>query len=381
MAIKKYIIRPFNELSETGKLSGVLLILATILSISLSNSEYGTSYLQIWQQHIGFSFLHKSIEHWINDGLMVIFFFLVGLEIKRELLVGELANRKQAMLPILAALGGMITPALVYILFNISSPENLHGWAIPTATDIAFSLAILSMLGNRVPVSLKIFLTALAIIDDLGAIMIIAIFYTSSLQLDQVVYAGIFFAGLFILNRFHVKYIWLYFLFGIGLWYFILQSGIHPTIAGVLLALLIPRELTGELEHSLHKPVNYFILPLFALANTAIPIDMSSMQMAFSGISLGIIFGLFLGKPLGILLFSYGGIKLRLAKLPGKTNWRMLAGSGLVAGIGFTMSIFIASLSFDNIQSLNIAKLAIIAGSVISALTGFLILYKSSTKS
>ena len=381
MAIRKYIINPFRELSETGKLSGLLLIGATILSISLSNSEYGTSYLQLWQQHIGFSFLNKSVEHWVNDGLMVVFFFLVGLEIKRELLVGELADRKNAMLPILAALGGIITPALIYTLVNFGSPENLHGWAIPTATDIAFSLAILSMLGKRVPVSLKIFLTALAIIDDLGAILIIAVFYTDSLNLDMLLYAGLFLGGIILLNRFHVRQIWLYILTGAGLWYFILNSGIHPTISGVLLALLIPRDLIPKLEHSLHKPVNYFILPLFALANTAIPLDMQSARMAFSGISLGIIFGLFFGKPLGILLFSYLGIKYRLAALPGGANWRMMMGIGLVAGIGFTMSIFIASLSFNDIASLNIAKLAIIAGSVISALAGYLILLKKKSAS
>ncbi len=377
MAIRKYVIDPFRELSETGKLSGILLICATILSISLSNSEFGLTYLDLWQQQIGFSFLSKSIEHWINDGLMVIFFFLVGLEIKRELIVGELSNRRQALLPVLAAIGGIVTPALIYILFNMRSPENVHGWAIPTATDIAFSLAILSLLGNRVPLSLKIFLTALAIIDDLGAILIIAVFYTSTLQINYLLIAMVILAGLLIMNRMHVQYISLYLLTGVVLWYFILKSGIHPTIAGVLLAMLIPQKLSGDTEHQLHKPVNYVILPLFALANTAIPLDMHSMGMAFSDISLGIVCGLVFGKPIGILLFSYLSVKFQVAELPARSSWKMMAGIGFVAGIGFTMSIFIASLSFHNADSLNIAKLAIISGSIFSAVAGYIILLRS----
>jgi len=372
MVIRKYFIDPFRELSETGKLSGILLICATILSISLSNSKFASSYIQIWHLNLGFGFLHNSVEYWVNDGLMVIFFFLVGLEIKRELSVGELSNRKQALLPIIAALGGIITPAAIYILFNIHSVQNLHGWAIPTATDIAFSLAILSLMGERVPVSLKIFLTALAIIDDLGAILIIAFFYTTSLHIDKLCYAGLIIIGLLIMNRSHVKQVSLYLIAGLGLWYLIVESGIHPTISGVLLAFLIPGELSGKVEHALHKPVNYIILPLFALANTAIPLEMQSARMAFSGVSLGIACGLFFGKPMGIMLFSFLGVKSGWAGLPAKATWRMMASMGLIAGVGFTMSIFIASLSSFDQATLNLAKLAIILGSILAAVAGYL---------
>lgn len=375
MAIRKYILDPFAELSETGKLSGILLICATVLSISLSNSEHGPAWVQLWQQKIGFSFLYKTLEHWVNDGLMVVFFFLVGLEIKRELLVGELADRRQAILPILAALGGIITPALIYFLFNIGSSGQLEGWAIPTATDIAFSLAILSLLGKRVPVSIKIFLTALAIIDDLGAILIIAVFYTGAIQWEMLFYSALILGVLILFSRLRLKRVGIYLLTGLFLWYFILKSGIHPTIAGVLLALLIPRELTGTMEHFLHKPVNYIILPLFALANTAIPLSIESTASAFSGISMGIVLGLFLGKPIGILLFSFVGVRSGWARLPQKTTWKIMIGVGLIAGIGFTMSIFIASLSFSDPATLNIAKLAIIAGSVLSAVAGYFVFY------
>jgi Na+:H+ antiporter, NhaA family len=375
MAIRKYILDPFAELSETGKLSGILLICATVLSISLSNSEHGQAWVQLWQQKIGFSFLCKTLEHWVNDGLMVVFFFLVGLEIKRELLVGELADRRQAILPILAALGGIITPALIYFLFNMGPSGQLEGWAIPTATDIAFSLAILSLLGKRVPVSIKIFLTALAIIDDLGAILIIAVFYTGAIQWEMLLYSALILGVLILFSRLRLKRVGIYLLTGLFLWFFVLKSGIHPTIAGVLLALLIPRELTGTMEHFLHKPVNYIILPLFALANTAIPLSLESAASAFSGISLGIVVGLFLGKPIGILLFSYAGVRSGWARLPQKTTWKMMTGVGLIAGIGFTMSIFIASLSFDDPATLNIAKLAIIAGSVLSAMAGYFVFY------
>lgn len=375
MAIRKYILDPFAELSETGKLSGILLICATVLSISLSNSEHGPAWVQLWQQKIGFSFLCKTLEHWVNDGLMVVFFFLVGLEIKRELLVGELADRRQAILPILAALGGIITPALIYYLFNMGTSGQLEGWAIPTATDIAFSLAILSLLGKRVPVSIKIFLTALAIIDDLGAILIIAVFYTGAIQWEILFYSALILGVLILFSRLRLKRVGIYLLTGLFLWYFVLKSGIHPTIAGVLLALLIPRELTGTMEHFLHKPVNYIILPLFALANTAIPLSIESTASAFSGISMGIVLGLFLGKPIGILLFSYAGVRSGWARLPQKTTWKMMTGVGFIAGIGFTMSIFIASLSFSDPATLNIAKLAIIAGSLLSAVAGYLVFY------
>lgn len=374
MPIRRYFINPIADLEATGKLSGVLLLLATAISIALSNSDNATQYIQLWDLRIGFSFLNKTILHWINDGLMVIFFFLVGLEIKRETVTGELARPRQALLPIIAAAGGIFTPAIIYLVFNIGSPDNLRGWAIPTATDIAFSLAILTLLGKRVPISLKIFLTALAIIDDLGAILIIAFFYTAEISLIPMLLAVGIIALLLLLNRLNTSSLAYYFIPGVLLWYFILKSGVHPTIAGVIMALAIPLNLTRELEHKLPRPVNYMILPLFAMANTAIPLDMGSMEMAFGGISLGILFGLIIGKPMGILLFSYLGARVNLVSLPEGVTWKMIAGVGLVAGIGFTMSLFIAALSFDSASELNIAKLAVIAGSILSALCGYFLL-------
>ena len=381
VTIQKMIVDPIRELSESGRLTGMMLISATLLSILLSNSDYGANYIHLWQQKIGFSFLNKTIEHWINDGLMVLFFFLVGLEIKRELLVGELANPRQALLPIFAALGGMVVPALIFFVFNQSSPENMKGWAIPTATDIAFSLGILSLLGKRVPVSLKVFLTALAIIDDLAAILIIAVFYTRGLQMEMLMYAGLFILILLALDRFRNRFLFLYMITGAGLWYFVMKSGIHPTIAGVITAFLIPREFTGKMEHTLVKPVNYIVLPLFALANTAIPLSLDSTGSAlFSTLSLGIVFGLFLGKPIGILLMTLLAVHSGVAVLPDRSNRVQLLGVGLLAGVGFTMSIFIASLSFVSGVTLNLAKLAIIGGSVCAAGAGALILWMAGTR-
>ena len=370
----KRLFNPLKALGDSGKLSGILLIAATVLSMLLSNSEFGASYLELWKHEIGFSFLHHTILHWINDGLMVIFFLLVGIEIKRELLVGELSNIRQALLPVMAAIGGMGLPALIFLVFNAGKPENLPGWAIPSATDIAFSLGILTLLGKRVPVALKVFLVALAIIDDLGAIVIIAFFYTSELHLNQLVFAALFLVGILVMNRLRIKYIMLYILPGIGLWYFVMKSGIHPTIAGVLLAFLIPRNLIAELEHSLHKPVHYLILPLFALANTAIPLSLDGTGMLVSSLTLGILAGLVIGKPLGILTMVFLGVKLGITNLPERINWRQMAGTGMLAGIGFTMSIFIASLSFPDETLLNIAKLSVILGSLISAIAGIIML-------
>jgi len=380
-AIQKIILDPIRELSDSGRLTGMLLISAMLLSILFSNSDYGANYIQLWQQKIGFSFLHKTIEHWINDGLMALFFFLVGLEIKRELLVGELANPRQALLPIFAALGGMVFPALIFFIFNHRSAENMSGWAIPTATDIAFSLGILSLLGKRVPVSLKVFLTALAIIDDLAAILIIAVFYTKELQTGMLMYAGLFVLVLLALDRFRNRFLFLYIITGTGLWYFVLKSGVHPTIAGVITAFLIPRELIGKMEHALVKPVNYIILPLFALANTAIPLSLESSGNAlFSNLSLGIVSGLFLGKPIGIFLMAFLSVRSGIAVLPDGSNQVQLFGTGLLAGIGFTMSVFIASLSFDPGETLNLAKLAIIGGSTCAAFTGALLLWFAGNK-
>lgn len=365
---------PIKDLAESGKLAGLLLILATVLSIALANSARAESYLSIWHIEVGFDFLHDSVLHWINDGLMAIFFFLIGLEIKRELQDGELAVKEKAILPVLAALGGMIFPAIIFFLFNSGSAEHLNGWAIPTATDIAFSLGILSLLGKRAPLSLKIFLTALAIIDDLGAIVIIATFYTHNLHFLMLGIAALFAMAMFALNRFKVKYLFFYVIPALGLWYFILKSGVHPTIAGVVAAMFIPKEMAHKLELSLHRPVNYFILPLFALANTAIPLVFDSSRV-FNGLTAGILFGLLLGKPLGITLFSWIGVKTKISTLPAGAGWKQLAGTGLLAGIGFTMSIFIAGLSYKEPAVLDLSKLSILAGSTLSALFGLGVLY------
>ncbi|HRK73656.1 MAG TPA: Na+/H+ antiporter NhaA [Rhodothermales bacterium] len=366
-------IHPIKEWSEDGKLSGILLVLATVVSITLTNSAFGAVYQQFWQIQVGAGMLEKSLGHWINDGLMVLFFFLVGLEIKRELLQGELSDTQKALLPAMAAVGGLVIPALIFTGFNWGSPY-MAGWAIPTATDIAFSLGVLSLLGKRVPLALKVFLTALAIIDDLAAILIIAVFYSSGIQFGMLALAVLVMGVLFLLNKGGVKQMTPYAILGIILWFLILKSGIHATIAGVLLALTIPLAKVEDLEHALHKPVYYGILPVFALANTAILIPFDELGMVFSSLSYGIVFGLMIGKPVGILGMTYLSVKLGLTKQPQNASWYQIAGLGFTAGIGFTMSLFIASLSFSEGAMLNVAKLAILIGSVLSALFGLLIL-------
>ena len=380
MNVGKIISDPFKDLADSGKLSGLLLILATVLSLFFSNSERSSAYLGIWQIEIGFDFLHETVLHWINDGLMAVFFFLVGLEIKRELKVGELAVKEKAILPVLAALGGMLFPALIFFSFNSGSKDHLSGWAIPTATDIAFSLGMLSLLGKRAPLSLKVFLTALAIIDDLGAIVIIATFYTHTLHIEMMFIALIFITILFLFNYFKVKYFVLYLIPSVCLWYCILKSGVHPTIAGVVAAMFIPIEMAHKVEVSLHKPVNYWILPFFALANTAIPLTFDPSGL-MSGLTAGIILGLLIGKPLGITLFSWIGVKSGISALPDGTNWKQMAGTGILAGIGFTMSIFIAGLAYKQPVVLDISKLSILAGSTLSAIAGIAMLYYSSRES
>lgn len=378
--MKNNIYRIFSlsvkELSESGKLSGMLLLLFTLISIGIANTFGGQSYINFFQKKIGFDFFSKSVEHWVNDGLMAVFFFLVGLEIKREILKGELSNVKSAMLPVIAATGGVIFPAVIFYMFN-NGTEYIHGWAIPTATDIAFSLGILALLGNKVPYSLKIFLTALAIIDDLIAIIIIAFIYTASLNLFYLYSGVLVFAILFLLNRYKVKYLYVYYLLGIVLWFLILNSGVHATIAGVMLSLTIPLNSIEKIEHSFHKPVSYFILPLFALVNTAIIIDSMAIKELTSSLSLGIITGLFAGKAMGISIFSLIADKLKIGKIPGDVSFVQIISVGFVAGIGFTMSIFIANLSFDNSLFINESKLAVLLGSLISALTGMLLFSRS----
>ena len=373
------ILRPVRELSESGKLAGLLLILGTGVSLLLANSVISTSYVALWEQHVGYGALNKSVSHWVNDGLMAVFFFLVGLEIKREVLAGELAEPRQAMLPALAAVGGVVAPALVHLAFTNGTP-GASGWAIPTATDIAFSLGILALLGKRAPPSLRIFLTALAIIDDLMAVLIIAFFYSGSLNGAYLGAAGIILALLVLLNRLKVRTLVPYLVLGLGLWFCVLESGVHATIAGVLLALTIPLERIENIEHTLRRPVNYVILPVFALCNTAIVFNGDLAPSLSTPLSLGIGLGLLLGKPLGIVGVVALLVRLNMAKLPAHVNWRQMVGLGFTAGIGFTMAIFIATLAYGDPAAIDVAKLAVLLGSLASAVVGAAILGFSNNK-
>ena len=372
------VLRPVHELSESGKLAGLLLLLATAVSLLLSNSAQGPAYLKFWEQHVGTGMLNKSITHWINDGLMTVFFFLVGLEIKREVLAGELAAPRQALLPALAAVGGVVVPALVHLAFNHGTPAAV-GWAVPTATDIAFSLGILALLGKRVPTGLRIFLTALAIIDDLLAVLIIAFFYAGSWHWAYLGGAAGILAALALLNRRGVRTLAPYLVLGLGLWACVLQSGIHATVAGVLLAITIPLPQIARLEHALQRPVNYLLLPLFALCNTAIALSGGLGTALGSGPALGIGLGLVLGKPLGIVGVVALLVRLGAARLPAQVGWQHLVGLGFTAGIGFTMAIFIANLAYYTPQQADAAKLAVLLGSGVAALIGSVILWLAPT--
>jgi len=363
------------------------LIFCVALALIIANSSLGSSFQSLLDSKIGFENLHLEypVSIWINDGLMAIFFLLVGLEIKRELLEGELSSFKNASLPIFAAIGGMLVPAVIYAAFN-SGTDYSNGWGIPMATDIAFSLAIISMLGKKVPASLKIFLAALAIVDDLGAILVIAIFYTDQIHWMYLLSSFGIVAVLFILNFLKVKKLIFYIIPGLFLWYLLHHSGIHATIAGVLLAFSIPtNESTTiispleQLEHSLHYPVSFIIMPVFALTNTNIAFNNSMIDGLFSSLGLGIIGGLVLGKLIGINLFSWIAIKLKISSLPQNSSWKQMIGVGLLAGIGFTMSIFIALLSFKNeVVFQDKAKFAILIASVLAAVGGYLVLNLSS---
>jgi NhaA family Na+:H+ antiporter len=382
-SFKNRLISPIFQFRHDSRAVGIVLIVCTIISLIIANSPWQESYTGFFNtlfdpaggHHYDYKGLHlpNSWLLWINDGFMVVFFFLVGLEIKRELTTGELASFKQSLLPILAALGGMAAPAFIYFLFNGSTPYA-NGWGIPMATDIAFSLGILSLLGKRVPLSLKIFLTALAIIDDLGAILAIAIFYTEHLQLLYLYIGAGVFALLLIMNYFKVQRMFFYMIPGVVLWYCIFNSGIHATIAGVLLAFCIPLNKIHNLEHNLHDPVNFIIMPIFALANTAIEFP-ADLFAAFShSVSFGIIAGLVLGKPLGIFLFCFIAVKMKLASLPANTNWKQLWGVGMIAGVGFTMSIFIATLAFKPVDIQVVSVMSVILASLLAGLAGFIFL-------
>ena len=371
----------FKDFFDSEKSGGLVLIACTIISLVVANSTFGTDYHHFWQTQ----FQGHSIEHWVNDGLMVIFFLLIGLELEREIYIGELSKLKDALLPIFGAIGGMFVPAGLFLLFNYGTATQ-SGAGIPMATDIAFALGILSLLGNRVPTSLKVFLTALAVIDDLGAIIVIAIFYTSSLAFTNLFLALGIFGVLLILNRLKVHNLIPYLIGGVAMWYFMQQSGVHPTITGVLLAFAIPFGDGGEkspsyiLQHWLHKPVAFFILPLFALANTCITIDSGWQTGLTQTNSIGIFAGLIVGKPLGIFLFSFITVSLGLCALPQDLKWKQVIGVGLLGGIGFTMSIFITLLAFDNPDLITQSKIAILIASLVAGTLGYLWLRMTLTE-
>lgn len=372
----------FKKFFESEKSGGIVLIFFTLLSLLIANSSLTNSYSQLWKYELG----GMSIEHWINDGLMAIFFLLVGLELKREFVVGELSSLKKASLPVISALGGILIPAGIYSYLNWGSP-TISGYGIPMATDIAFALGALSLLGNKVPVSLKVFLTALAVIDDLGAIIVIAIFYTKTIYWSYLFISLGIFVFLIFCNKIGIKSLWIYILSGIGMWYFMHHSGIHATITGVLLALSIPTESKTKkespaefLQHKLHYPVPFIIMPLFALVNTAISINDDWDKSLFDSASLGIILGLVLGKPLGIFLFTRLSILFKVAEKPKGTTWSQLFGVAILGGIGFTMSIFITLLAFDDVEHINEAKIAILIASIIAGFLGIVWLKASFKK-
>ena len=376
--IQRRLVSPIKQFIGDSRAVGITLIACTILSLVLSNSSWSDTYIAFWLKEIHFPIseivMPHTILHVINDGLMAIFFFLVGMEIKRELVSGELSSFKKSLMPILGAVGGMVAPALIYLAW-CGGTEYSSGWGVPMATDIAFSLGVLSLLGRRAPLSVRIFLTALAIIDDLGAIVAIALFYTSSVDMVNRGIGGLVFALLILLNRLKVNMLPIYFVLGALLWYFVFNSGVHATIAGVLLAFAIPVRKIDKLEHKLHDPVSFIVLPLFALANTAIIFPPDLSEVLTSKVNYGIMMGLVLGKPIGIFLMCWMAVKLRIATLPLSMGWNQLLGVGLIAGIGFTMSIFIATLAFGDEETQVISKVAIMGASLISAVGGFLYLY------
>lgn len=430
------LLKPINDFLHKEASGGILLIIFTVVALAWANSPWSALYHDLWHTHLVVAIgnlltFDYSVHHWINDGLMVIFFFTVGLEIKRELLVGELSSMQKASLPIAAALGGMIVPAVLFVLFN-SGGEGAGGWGIPMATDIAFVVGIMALLGPRVPLTLKIFVLALAIADDIGAVMVIAIFYTSEISIAALIVAAVVLISLVILNKLGTKSIIPYTILGIILWVAFLKSGVHATIAGVLLAFTIPASAryntkrfsdktkdllnkfdeTGEhgenvlsnegrqtdvmaieenckkiltplqrFEHGLHPWVSFFIIPLFALANAGVTLaGMDVFGALTSPVSLGIIVGLFIGKQVGIFGFSWLAVKLKLASLPEGVNWRMIYAAGILAGIGFTMSLFIAGLAFNDEALINLSKIGVIAGSLISGIIGYVLLKTSLGK-
>jgi len=381
-----YISKPFRWFFKLEAASGLVLLFAAIIALFVSNSNYSEIYFSSLNQYIFIGVneigLKLSVLHWINDAFMAVFFFFVTLEIKREFIQGELSNTKQAMLPIIAAVGGMLVPALIYIYINIDNSETLNGWAIPSATDIAFSLGVLSLLGSRVPLSLKVFLTALAIIDDLGAILIIAIFYSGDLNIKYLSLMFLSFIILLLLNKFNIKKFLPYLIVGFLLWDFTHNSGIHATIAGVLLALTIPHRkkekdfsLLIKLEHAISPYVAFGIMPIFAFANAGVSLDGLTFSALLNKVPLGIVLGLFLGKQFGVFIFSYVSIKMKIAEMPNNSNWFNFYGVGILTGIGFTMSLFVGNLAFvDNAQYIDGVKIGVLTGSLLSTLAGYFLI-------
>ncbi len=426
------IITSFQQFAHSSSAGGIVLIVVTVIAMIWANSSYAESYFSLWHTTFtigfdGFS-LSKHLSHWINDGLMAIFFFVVGLEIKREILVGELSSIKKSMLPLMGALGGMVVPALIYFLINGGTPD-IRGWGIPVATDIAFALGVLALLGDRVPVSLKVFLTALAIVDDIGAVLIIAIFYTSEISMVALYFAGGFLALLMIMNYFNVRHTVVYFVLGVALWIAFLKSGIHATIGGILLAFTIPaagkfnkkeffeksnkyidklsvlkdKPEEGEsidyrfnviqnlgtlthktqsplhrLEHFLHPYVTWAIMPIFALANAGVSLEGFSLDSVFNPVSMGVVGGLFVGKQLGVFLFVMVAVMLGIASLPKGVSKMQIYAVSILTGIGFTMSLFVSNLAFGASESGDYAKIGILLASLLAGIVGYLMLKVSS---
>ncbi len=386
------ITKGFISFFKLEAASGIVLLFAAVIALIISNSELSNLYFSTLERYLFIGInnfgLKLSVLHWINDALMAIFFFFVTLEIKREFLQGELSNIKQALLPIIAAVGGMVVPALIYVFINLGDGETLKGWAIPSATDIAFSLGVLSLLGKRVPLSLKVFLTALAIIDDLGAIVIIALFYSGDLSIKYLSLMLLAFIILFVINKFNVKKFLPYLIVGVFLWDFTHNSGIHATIAGVLLAMTIPHRkkdkdfsLLIKVEHVISPYVAFGIMPIFAFANAGVSLEGLSFSSLLDKVPLGIVLGLFVGKQLGVFVFSYISIKLKIAQMPSNTSWYNFYGVGVLTGIGFTMSLFVGNLAFaENIQYMDGVKIGVLTGSLLSTLFGYFLILLTPNK-
>jgi Na+:H+ antiporter, NhaA family len=386
--MKTHLTTLFTEFFESERASGIILIVCTLAAIVMANSPFGKGFVDFWHLKVGVEIgsiqLKYSVEHWINDGLMAIFFLLIGLEIERELYVGELSDVKNASLPLFAALGGIAMPALLHFALNWGTGTQ-RGIGIPMATDIAFALGVLSLLGKRVPVALPIFLTALAIIDDVGAIVLIALFYVHDFSLLYLVLALGIFVALLILNRLQVHRLSVYLIPSLVMWYCMLKSGVHATLAGVLLAFTIPfthgdsTSPSSKVQHFLHTPVAFLIMPLFALANTGIVLPGNWAESLLTSNSVGILLGLVLGKPLGIVLCTFLAVKWRVSQLPSEVGWQHIIGAGFLGGIGFTMSIFITLLAFGDPDVIQSSKINILLSSLVAGVTGFLILQRPAS--